>query len=112
MQQTGVDVFRTQVVECRIDKRPFGKTETVSQQNRVDGEIRSLVPELWVALAAVTLVTQRTMSDCIGERFFQLRRLQLIHKRRVMDDLGTRVVAAVHSRVLATTIAGRFSPTC
>jgi hypothetical protein len=61
LQQTRVDLFRTQVIERRIDQRPRRERETVSEQNRVNGEVRGLIPELWVAVAAATLVPQRAV---------------------------------------------------
>jgi hypothetical protein len=56
LEQPGIDLFRAQVVECRIDKRPRRKHETVSDQDRVNREIRCYVPKLLVPLAATTLM--------------------------------------------------------
>jgi hypothetical protein len=66
LQQPGVDLFRAQVVERRIDGRPGRKHETVSEQNGVDGEVRCYIPKLWVALTAAAMVAQRTVQDFMG----------------------------------------------
>ena len=47
-----------------------------------------MIPQLWIALATAALVTQRAVQDLVGERPFQLRRLELIYEGRVVDDPG------------------------
>jgi hypothetical protein len=64
--QPGVDFFRAQVVEGRIDERASRKDETVSDQNRVDGEIRCFIPKLWIAIPATALVAQRAVQNFMG----------------------------------------------
>ena len=85
-QQPGVDFFRAQVVEGRIDERASRKDETVSDQNRVDGEVRCYIPKLWIAFPAAALVPQRAVQNLVGKRAFEFRWFEFIHEGGVIDD--------------------------
>jgi hypothetical protein len=85
-QQPGVDFFRAQVVEGRIDERASRKDETVSDQNRVDRQVGGFIPESWIAFAAAALVSQRAVQDFMGERSLKFRWLEFIHEGRVIDN--------------------------
>ncbi len=60
-QQAGVDFFRAQVRESRIDQCSGRQRETISDQDRIDGQIRGLIPESWIAAAAATVMAQGTV---------------------------------------------------
>jgi hypothetical protein len=85
-KQPGVDFFRAQVCENRFNQRSSRKDETVSDQNRVDGEVCGFIPKLWITLAPATLVAQCTMQDFVGECSLEFRRFELIHEGRVVDN--------------------------
>jgi hypothetical protein len=85
-QQPGIDFFGAHVRKRRIDQGPRRKRETVSDQNRVDGEVRGFIPESRVAFATAALVAQRAVQDFVGERSLEFRWFEFIHEGGVIDD--------------------------
>ena len=86
LYQAGVDLFCAKVLESRIDERPGREHETVSEQYRVDGQIRSFIPEPWIPVAPAALVPQRAMQDFMGERSLKFRWFEFIHENGVIDN--------------------------
>jgi hypothetical protein len=85
-QQPSVDFFGTQVRERRIDQCPGRKCKTVSEQNRVDGEVGGSIPEFWIAFAASALMPQRAVQDLVRERSLEFSRLEFIDESGAIND--------------------------
>jgi hypothetical protein len=83
-----VGVFGAQTVQRKIDQRSGRERETVSEQNRVDGQVRGFIPEFWIAFAAAAVVSQRAVQDFLSERSLEFRRIEFIHEGGVIDDPG------------------------
>jgi hypothetical protein len=88
LEQSGVDLFGAEVGTCGINQRPSGQGEAVCDEYGVDGEVRCFIPESRITITAAALMTEDAVHDFMRQCPFQLRRLELAHKGRVVDNPG------------------------
>ncbi len=110
-QQAGVDFLHAQVPESGIDQCFGRQRKTISDQDRIDCQVRSFVPESWIAIAAATLMAQGTVYDFVGKRcpirahvrpmvprpVRRIREMTLVRMRRsgVIDEASTRTCGRI-----------------
>jgi hypothetical protein len=86
LRQSGIDFFRAQVVEGRIDQSPCGQREPISNQERIDCQVSCFIPDAGITLASTAVVAKGAVKDLMSQHSFKFSRLERFDEGWIVND--------------------------